>query len=239
MTIDTIRADHVGAYGSAAGATPVLDGLARDGVLFEQAIAAAPLTLPSHATLFSGILPFRDGVRVNGTDAVPAGVPLLAEAFSGGGYRTAAFVSSLVLRRSAGLSRGFAEYDQDFAGNAGKDPRSLVAERRGGETVDRALAWLARRKMGSPPAPFFVWVHLYDPHAPYEPPEPYASRFGSNAYDGEIAYADACLGRLLAGVDSGRTLVVVAGDHGSRSGSTARRATGSSSTTPPSACRSS
>lgn len=213
MTIDTIRADHVGAYGAATGATPGIDAFAREAIVFEQAIAAAPLTLPSHATLLSGILPFRAGVRINGTDEVPATVPLIAEAFAGAGYETAAFVSSTVLRRRAGLARGFATYDETFAANAGRDARSFTAERRCEETVGRALEWLApRRSAGS--APFFAWVHMYDPHAPYEPPEPFATRFRGRAYDGEIASADACFARLLGGVDAGRTAVVLAGDHG-------------------------
>jgi arylsulfatase A-like enzyme len=135
VTIDTIRADHVGAYGASGEATPGIDAFARDGILFEQAIAPAPLTLPSHTTILSGVLPFRTGVRVNGTDRVSVAVPLLAEAFSEGGHRTAAFVSSLVLRRATGIGRGFAHYDDDFAANAGKDPRAYAPERRCGETA--------------------------------------------------------------------------------------------------------
>lgn len=214
VTIDTIRADHVGAYGASAGATPGIDAFAREGILFEQAIAPAPLTLPSHATLFSGILPFRNGVRVNATDRVSAKVPLVAEAFSERGYRTAAFVSSLVLRRASGIGRGFELYDDAFAVNEGKEMRSYVPERRGDETVDRALAWIAGQRAGAATPPFFVWVHLFDPHLPYEPPSPYAERFRGREYDGEIAFADACFARLIAGVDAGDTLVVLAGDHG-------------------------
>ncbi len=216
VTIDTIRADHVGAYGSASGATPSIDALAREGILFEQAIAAAPLTLPSHTAIFSGLLPFRTGVRVNGTDRVAESVPLLAEAFFDRGYRTGAFVSSLVLRQGTGIGRGFDTYDDRFAANAGRDPRDLAPERRGEETIGRALAWLSSAPSGKSASavPYFAWVHLYDPHAPYEPPAPYAARFQGREYDGEIAYADTCLARLLAAVDGKTTLVVLAGDHG-------------------------
>jgi arylsulfatase A-like enzyme len=214
VTIDTLRADHVGAYGSNAGATPNIDRFARDAVLFETAITPAPLTLPAHTALLSGVLPLRSGVRVNGTDVVSTNVPLLAPEMAGAGYATAAFVSSLVLRRQSGIGRGFSLYDDQFEANAGKDPREQVPERRGDETVDRALAWLDSRRRERDAAPFFVWVHLYDPHAPYEPPAPFADAFKGREYDGEIAAADAAFARLLAGVDPNRTLVVLAGDHG-------------------------
>ena len=127
----------------------------------------------------------------------------------GAGYRTAAFVSALVLKGGSGLERGFARYDDAFAANGGKDERSLAVERRGEETVARALEWIARERGASPRAPFFAWVHLYDPHAPYDPPEPYAARFPASAYDGEIAYADACFARLLGGVDAKRVAELV------------------------------
>jgi arylsulfatase A-like enzyme/Flp pilus assembly protein TadD len=214
VTIDTLRADHVGTYGSAAGATPNLDIFARQAALFETAVTPAPLTLPAHTAIFSGILPFRSGVRVNGTDHVAEGVPLLAPDFSARGYDTAAFVSSLVLRKAAGLNRGFGLYDDDFSANAGKEPREFVSERKGEETVGRALAWLGARREKKDPRPYFLWVHLYDPHAPYEPPEPFASSFRGRAYDGEIAYADSCFAKLLKAIDLSKTVVAVAGDHG-------------------------
>lgn len=214
MTIDTLRADHVGAYGSTAGATPAIDRFAKEAVVFETAITPAPLTLPAHTSLLSGVLPFRTGVRVNGTDVVAPNVPLLAPEMAGGGYATAAFVSSLVLRRESGIDRGFSLYDDQFAANAGKPPRERVPERRGDETVDRALAWLASRRTEKDAAPVFTWVHLYDPHTPYDPPAPFAERFRGREYDGEIAAADAAFARLLSGVDLDRTLVVLAGDHG-------------------------
>ncbi len=212
VTIDTIRADHVGAYGGAQGATPGIDAFAREAVVFEQAIAAAPLTLPSHVTMLSGLLPFRSGVRVNGTDHVGPNVPLVAEAFANGGYRTGAFVSALVVKAGSGLARGFARYDDAFESNRGKDERAFVVERPGGETTEKALEWIAQQRAAG--APFFAWVHLYDPHAPYAPPPDFAARFPGSPYDGEIAYADSCFARLLAGVDAANTAVLLAGDHG-------------------------
>ena len=214
VTIDTIRADHVGAYGAKGGATPAIDAFARDGILFEQAIAPAPLTLPSHASILSGILPFRTGVRVNGTDRVSAAVPLVAEAFAGAGYRTGAVVSALVLRGPTGIGRGFAHFDDRFAANADRDRRTALPERPCAETVERARAWLAEGSRADSRAPFLLWVHLYDPHAPYEPPAPFAERFRGREYDGEIASADSCFSRLLESVDPAATLVVLAGDHG-------------------------
>jgi choline-sulfatase len=172
------------------------------------------LTLPAHTSLFSGLFPFRNGVRVNGTDRVPEGVPLLAAELSGGGFATAAFVSSLVLRRASGIDRGFNRYDDEFADNSGRDPRDFLPERRAEETVARAVEWIGRHRADKAARPFFVWVHLYDPHAPYEPPPPWAERFHGSPYEGEIAYADSCLARLLEVVDPGKTLVIAAGDHG-------------------------
>jgi len=212
VTIDTIRADHVGAYGGAQGATPAIDAFARDAVLFEQAIAAAPLTLPSHVTILSGILPFRSGVRVNGTDHVGPNVPLLSEAFADRGYRTGAFVSALVVKAGSGLARGFGRYDDAFDSNRGKEERVFAVERPGEETTAKALEWIAQQRAAR--APFFAWVHLYDPHAPYAPPPDFAARFPNSPYDGEIAYADSCFARLVAGVDASDTAILLAGDHG-------------------------
>ncbi|MFN2387383.1 MAG: sulfatase-like hydrolase/transferase [Thermoanaerobaculia bacterium] len=213
VTVDTLRADRVGAHGSRAGATPHIDALARRGIVFERAFTTAPLTLPAHVSLFSGLLPVHSGVRVNGTDRVPAEVPLLAEQLRAAGFATGAAVGSFVLRSETGIARGFAAYDESFAANAGRKGK-WEGERRAEEVVERALGWLDR----TGPERFFLWVHLFDPHAPYAPPAPYAERFAGRPYDGEVAYADACLGRLLQGMtERGRveqTLIVVAGDHG-------------------------
>jgi arylsulfatase A-like enzyme len=146
VTIDTLRADHVGAYGSKAGATPGIDLFAREGILFENAITPAPMTLPAHTSIFSGYFPFRTGVRVNGTDRVAEAIPLLAPQLADRGFATAAFVSSLVLRKESGIGRGFSLFDDQFAANAGKKERDFLVERRGEETVDRALEWIGQRR---------------------------------------------------------------------------------------------
>jgi arylsulfatase A-like enzyme/Flp pilus assembly protein TadD len=210
VTIDTLRADHVGCYGAAFASTPTLDGLARRGARFETAISPAPLTLPVHATLFTALDPPEHGVRSNGAFRLGDELPTLAERFSGAGFASAAFVSAFVLDRRFGLARGFERYD-DLLGVQQDDIG--VGSRPAAATVDIALGWLA-----SAPERFFLWLHLYDPHAPYEPPEPHLSRHLGRPYDAEIAYADAELGRLLAAVDAhfpdGRTLVAVTADHG-------------------------
>lgn len=213
VSIDTLRADRVGALGGPPGLTPNLDRLAARGAVFTNAFTPAPLTLPAHTSLFSGRWPFRHGVRVNGTDRVDDAVPLLAAEFRRAGFATGAVIGSLVLRSEVGLARGFDLYDESFARNAGKPAGEWTAERPGEEVVDRAIAWLD----GQREARFFLWVHLYDPHAPYDPPPPFKERF-SSPYDGEVAAADAALGRLLAHLEKdgrlAKTLVAVAGDHG-------------------------
>jgi choline-sulfatase len=216
ITLDTTRADRLGCYGAGAGATPNLDRLAREGTLFRRAWAHVPLTCPSHASLLTGLLPPRHGIHDNGGFVLGTGFPTLAELFVDAGYRTAAFVSAFVLDRRFGLARGFAVYEDDMLGPS----TATQKERRAMElpakiTVDRALSWLRRPD----PRPFFAWVHLYDPHAPYRPPEPYATRFRGHPYEGEIAYMDAEVGRLLTEVarrsrEHHPTLVAAIGDHG-------------------------
>ncbi len=213
VTLDTVRADRLGSYGGPAGLTPHLDTLARDGVRLAEAMAAAPLTLPSHATILSGVLPPVHGLHLNGFGALPADTPTLATRLSLAGYRTAAFVASFVLDRRFGLARGFEVYD-DQVDRSDERRAALEAERPGRAVVDRALSWLGRED----PRPFFAWVHLYDAHAPYAPPEPFASRWAGKPYEGEVAAVDHEVGRLLAHLDEAgltrRTLVVVAADHG-------------------------
>ena len=209
VTIDTLRADRVG-----RGLTPAIDALASRGVRYTNARATAPLTLPSHASILTGTLPPEHGVRVNGV--AMAVRPTLARAFSEAGYRTGAFVGAYVLDRRFGLSGGFATYDDRIP----RDPSGaarLEAERRGDAVVSSALAWLAQ----SSTQPFFAWVHLYDPHAPYEPPQEYLARARGSAtpaYDGEVAFADAQVGRLVDWLrtsgSEANTIVVVTGDHG-------------------------
>jgi len=215
VTLDTFRADRIGAYGGQPGLTPNLDHLAASGVRMARAMAAAPLTLPSHATLMTGLYPNRHGLRHNGQGKLPEDVVTLASRLSAAGYRSAAFVGAFVLDHRFGLDRGFATYDDEIRTGAGA-PGGLEAERPGGEVVDRALAWLA--SLPADGAPRFLWVHLFDAHAPYRPPEPFRSRHADSPYDGEVAEVDAQVGRLLdaalARLDAGRTLVAVVGDHG-------------------------
>lgn len=210
ITLDTTRADHLGCYGAAFAATPNLDALAKSGVRFDQALSPAPLTLPSHATILTGLAPRRHGVRDNAGFRLKDGVPTLAEAFARHGRRTAAFVASAVLDRSGGLDRGFEVYDDGMR----RGPRSAYdwKERPANAVTDAALAWI-----GSGDAPFFLWVHYFDPHQPYLAPEPYKSRFPDRPYDAEIAFMDAEVGRLLAAARAkagAGLLVVAAGDHG-------------------------
>ena len=214
VTIDTLRADHVGAYGYSAAATPAMDRLAREGVLVEEAVAQVPQTRPSHVSIFTGRYPFEHGIRDNFSPPLPAKIPTLATLLSRAGYDTAAFIGAYPVARSSGLDQGFTVFDDPFGAGESTTTREARSERRAGEVVDHALAWLAKPRR----APFFVWAHLYDPHAPYEPPAPFRQRFARRPYDGEVAYADAQVRRLLAWLDqSGRaadTLVVVTSDHG-------------------------
>jgi arylsulfatase A-like enzyme len=213
VTFDTTRADRIGAYGDADAETPALDALAARGLLYERAYAAAPITLPSHATLLSGLYPHEHGARDNGLYRVPDEVLLLPEALAAGGWRTGAFLGSVVLSPRYGLDQGFEVYDVPVPGRDAGDGEEGV-ERAAGAVVDAALAWL-----DTVPADqrFLLWVHLFDPHARYEPPEPYAARH-ADPYDGEIAYADSQLGRLLAVLaERGRDAdlaVIATADHG-------------------------
>jgi arylsulfatase A-like enzyme/Flp pilus assembly protein TadD len=211
VTIDTVRADHVGAWGDRSAETPNLDKLAREGVRFADASSPVPLTAPAHASILTGLLPPHHGLRNNGAEQLADTTPTLATRLSDAGYRTGAFIGAFVLERRFGFSHGFDAYDDDipFDPSAGLD-----AERKGRVVVDRALAWLATPSS----KPFFAWVHLYDAHAPYEPPEPYRTLFAEHPYDGEIAEVDYEIGRLLDWLkrsgQASRTIVAVAGDHG-------------------------
>ena len=213
VTLDTVRSDHLGCYGDAAAETPHLDALARQGVRFARASSPVPLTLPSHTTILTGLLPPHHGTRNNGTAPLAAGIPTLATVLAGAGYRTAAFVAAFVLDHRFGLNRGFAVYDDEIERPADAS-WLLEAQRPGDQVVDRALGWLA----AADPRPFFLWVHLYDAHAPYNPPSPYRERHPGRPYDGAIAFDDAQVGRLLAALASrgldDRTVVAIAADHG-------------------------
>ncbi|HEY2830715.1 MAG TPA: sulfatase-like hydrolase/transferase [Thermoanaerobaculia bacterium] len=201
ITLDTFRADRI------TSNTPNLQKLAAESVRFTNADSPVPLTLPAHCSILSGVLPLHHGVRNNGGNPFPADRETLATLFAKAGYRTGAFVSSFVLDHRFGLQRGFDRYDDEIPRDATAEANTLEAERRGDVTVDRALAWLSEAAAASPP--FFAWVHLYDAHAPYAPPPPYPQ-----TYDGEIAFVDAQVGRLLAAIDRKNTIVLIAGDHG-------------------------
>jgi len=211
VTIDTLRADHVGSYGAKRAHTPNFDTVAATGVRFENAIAPTPLTLPSHASLMTACDPPAHGVRHNATYRLGDGIPTLAEHLRSAGFATAAFVGAFVLDGRFGLDRGFDVYDDRMEGR--RSAQVGFAERTADEVVDAALRWL----QGAPPR-FFLWVHFYDPHAGYAPPPGFASAFASHLYAGEIAFVDAQLGRLLGEIEgrwpAGRTLVAVTSDHG-------------------------
>src|SRR4029079_2057476 len=162
-------ADRLGCYGNAAVSTPVLDDLAARGARFAHAVAPAPLTLPSHASLLTATSPLRHGVHDNIGFALPAAIPTIAEQFRAAGYATAALVSGAPLQQRFGLGRGFDRYDDRFTSAGGAAPANAV-ERRADQTV--AAADRGLRKPGGAPHPIFMWVHFFDPHAPYEPPEP-------------------------------------------------------------------
>ena len=215
VTLDTTRADHLGCYGYAKAATPVLDRLAAGGVRFAEAVTVAPETLPAHATLFTGLLPPRTGVRVNAENRLESRHVTLAEVARARGYETAAFVSAFVLDARFGLDQGFDLYDDRVEAAEGAAFASGINERTADRTTEAALAWLHKRDRGRP---FLAWVHYFDAHFPYDPPEAFARRFPGSPYDGEIAFVDSQLGRLLQGVDElglrDRTLIVVVGDHG-------------------------
>ena len=212
ITIDTLRADHVGAYGAPSGATPTLDAFAAGGTRFDQVQTAVPLTGPSHATILTGVYPPSHGVRGNVVFTLGSDHPTLATRLKRRGYRTAAFVGAYPVAAAFGFGQGFDTFDEEFHETSAIDQG---AERRANEVADAALKWLGGA--GST-APFFAWLHFYDPHAPYTPPSPYAERFAGRPYDGEIAFADAQVGRVLDALRaSGHdrdTIVMVLADHG-------------------------
>lgn len=211
VTIDTLRADRVGAYGYGQARTPNLDALAREGVTFVEAVSPVPLTLPAHATILSGLEPTHHGVHDNGTYVFPDDPPTLPTALKAQGWATGAFVGAFVLDRRFGLARGFDEYD-DRIGRRRTGSSVLESERPCDAVADAAAKWI-----GAQQGPFLAWVHFYDPHAPYEPPAPHRDEHPGRPYDGEVAYADACLGRVVTAARAragDRLLVAAIGDHG-------------------------
>lgn len=211
ITVDTTRPDRLEPYGSKTVETPTLARLAARGVTFEHAYSAAPITLVAHTTIHTGLEPPRHGVRNNGLHHVPGEVTTLAERLQDEGYATGAFVAAAVLDRRYGLDQGFDVYDDDLSAGRERHPR-MVADRPAEAVVTAATSWLG----GLPEdRPFFLWVHLYDPHAAYSPPPPFRDRYRERLYDGEIAYMDSQIGLLLRHPRlGGETLVTVLGDHG-------------------------
>ncbi len=189
ISIDTLRADRLPAYGYAGTRTPHIDRLAADGVLFEQAYAHSPQTLPAHTSLLSGQLPFEHGVRDNIGFTVKDGQRFLQHALGERGYATGGFVSAYVLRRQVGIHQGFDTYDDELPAASPERPLGQV-QRAGSDTIAAALRWID----GRPSPKFFLFAHIYEPHKPYAPPPPFA---GGDPYDGEVAYADAIVGRLF------------------------------------------
>ena len=211
ITVDTLRPDRLSCYSPKFAQTPQIDALAARGVLFERAFAHAPLTLPSHASILLGSTPLAHGADDNGMRVIPKGVPSLPKTLKAAGYETGAFVSAFPLDTRFGLTEGFDVYDDKYPSRAAT---SLdFPERRADKTVAAASDWLSART-----GRWFLWVHVFDPHAPYIPPEPYASRYAKDPYSGEVAYVDEMLGRLFQLIESrgetGRTLVILTADHG-------------------------
>jgi arylsulfatase A-like enzyme len=212
VTVDTFRADRTG-----RGLTPTIDRLGARGLVFTNARTPAPLTLPAHVSLMTGLAPPQHGVRENGTYRFEGSHATLARVLRAAGYRTAAFVGAYVLDRRFGLGDGFDLYDDQIQ----RDPEAvarLEAERRGNIVADRAIEWLRALLRGAETAPpFFLWVYFYDPHAPHDPPPEYLEKAHGQPYDGEVAFADAQLGRVVAALNdldhAAETLIVVAGDH--------------------------
>ncbi len=214
ITLDTTRQDHLGCYGFEQDITPNLDQLASEGILFEHATAQVPVTLPSHATILTGLDPCEHGVRNNGAFVLDDQYATVTEFLHAQGYTTGATLGAIPVARRFGLAQGFETYDDDFP-----EPATHLdaEERRAGDVTDIALDWIREAVTADEPRPFFHWAHYFDPHFPYDPPEPFLSRF-ENPYDGEVAYMDDEVGRLMRGVDDlglrRNTWIFVVADHG-------------------------
>jgi choline-sulfatase len=214
VTLDTVRADHVGAYGARNAITPTIDAMAQSGVRFDRAYTDVPLTTPAHASILTGLHPPRHGVRTNGGTALRDDVTTLAEVLEAQGYATAAIASAFVTARPWNLDQGFQTYDDDLTAVHAVGGRWLQ-ERKADDAVDKATTWLSTVR--SPERPFFLWVHLYDAHAPYEPPAPWPERL-PHPYDGEIAFLDSQLARLVpevtAAAGAAGAAWILVSDHG-------------------------
>ncbi len=214
VTIDTLRPDHLRCYGYEQIQTPNIDSLATDGIRFAQAYTPIPITLPSHAVMLTGTYPMMSGMHDFSGNILSASQPTLATVLRARGYDTGAVIAAAVLDRRFGLNQGFDFYYDHFDFSRLAETNLDLMERSANHVADEALAWLAKPRN----KPFFLWVHLYDPHHPYKPPAPFNEKYKANLYDGEIAFADSQLGRLLEYLKQhalyNRTLVVLAGDHG-------------------------
>lgn len=215
FTLDTLRADLLGCYGNRGQPTPTLDALAGQGARFGRAYTVAPLTIPAHSSMFTGLLPPRHGVRDNGDFFLDDGAVTLAELLDDAGYATMASVGAEVTSHHWGFGQGFDAFHDDMGQPDPSDPNRWHVQRRGDAVIADATAWFDGRGGAEP---WFAWIHLFDPHAPYDPPEPFASRYGGRPYMGEVAYTDSLVGALLdhlGGLDSlDDTWVIVVGDHG-------------------------
>jgi len=213
ITIDTCRADRLACYGNPAIRTPNIDAIAANGVQFAHAVCQAPTTLPSHCSIFTGLYPTGHGVRDNGRFRLDDSALTLAEVLHEHGYRTGAFIGAFPVAARFGLAQGFDTYSEELPRVSFRG-KNAIAERPAGQVTDKTLAWLA----ATDDEPFFAWVHYFDPHWPYEPPGAYAAAYSSALYDGEIAFVDAQIGRLIAALEekgiADETLVAVMADHG-------------------------
>jgi arylsulfatase A-like enzyme/Tfp pilus assembly protein PilF len=212
ISVDTLRPDHLGCYGYGDVSTPHIDNLAEEGVLFEDALTSVPLTLPSHASILTGLYPISHGIRDNGTFILRDQFTTLAEILKGHGFATGAFIGSFVLDARYGLDQGFDAYDDDMETDVQVSAFSHP-ERPAAPVTASTLDWLEEAT-----EPFFAFVHYYDPHTPYEPPAPYDTIYAGRPYDGEIGYADSEIGRLMDFLEdrnlTERTVVVLVSDHG-------------------------
>lgn len=213
ITLDTTTPLALSCYDASPGLTPNLDRIASEGLLFENARTVAPLTLPAHSSILTGLYPVRHSVRRNGASALPASAVTVAERARDAGYQTGAVVAAVVLDGAFGLEQGFETYDAPATPSSVQE--HLEASRPADDIVDAAIAWLGRRDADRP---FFLWVHFFDPHFPYRPPPTFLARAGGDPYLGESAFMDHEIGRLLAALDSAgvadETVIAVVGDHG-------------------------
>ena len=218
VTLDTVRADRLGCYGHESAETPTLDALVARGVRFDDAVTSVPVTLPSHATILTGLSPLSHGVRDNGRYRLADEHETIAEVLSSHGYDTAAFVGCFVLDARFGLDQGFDIYDFEVSTDGYRPQMLDFNERSATDVTDAAVRWLDERAGSDASAPFFAWVHYFDPHQPYESPLQRLPRFRVRPYDAEIAYVDAELGRLMDKLNNlgvrDRTVIIIAGDHG-------------------------